>query len=186
VSGQTARRRTVLLRTAKSCGPDASTPASSLAEVLRARPGGQANIREATVTRKPDRRGEHEISRKPLRAGMPGDFRCDRCEYSCAFELPYAHTRLRVHWAPGIPHALRGGSGTHNSGASRRGMFLAVLRLNPSRHRKWARQMPIGVRNLTLILRCSKVKSPCERDSGISAGFSVLVPPTYNIEGGAG
>jgi hypothetical protein len=22
---------------------------------------------------------------KPLRAGMPGDFRCDRCEYSCAF-----------------------------------------------------------------------------------------------------
>ena len=22
---------------------------------------------------------------KPLRAGMPGDFRCDRCEHSCAF-----------------------------------------------------------------------------------------------------
>jgi hypothetical protein len=40
------------LRTAKSCGPDASTPASSL------RSGAQA-----TVTRKPDHRGEREISR---------------------------------------------------------------------------------------------------------------------------
>jgi len=41
-----------------------------------------------------------------LRAGMPGDFRCDRCEYSCAFYTTTSHTRLRVHWAPGIPHAL--------------------------------------------------------------------------------
>ncbi|SHI00660.1 hypothetical protein SAMN05443248_7444 [Bradyrhizobium erythrophlei] len=29
-----------------------------------------------------------------------------RCEYSCAYLLPHAHTRLRVHRAPGIPHAL--------------------------------------------------------------------------------
>src|SRR6202790_3562899 len=43
---------------------------------------------------------------------MPGDFRCDRCEYSCAFELPTSHTRLRVHWAPGIPHALFGAQET--------------------------------------------------------------------------
>jgi hypothetical protein len=42
VSDQSVRRRTALKRTAKSCGPDASTPASSLAEVLRARPGGQS------------------------------------------------------------------------------------------------------------------------------------------------
>jgi hypothetical protein len=42
-------------RTAKSCGPDASTPASSL------------QISQATVATKPDRRGEHGISRKPLR-----------------------------------------------------------------------------------------------------------------------
>jgi hypothetical protein len=34
---------------------------------------------------------------------MPGDFRCDRCEYSCAFFTTNSHTRLRVHWAPGIP-----------------------------------------------------------------------------------
>jgi hypothetical protein len=57
---------------------------------------------------------------KPLRAGMPGDFRCLRCEYSCAFLLHHAHTRLRVHWAPGIPHALRAEGSWHTSDASRR------------------------------------------------------------------
>jgi hypothetical protein len=40
------------LRTAKSCGPDASTPASSLREEA-----------QATETRKPDLRGELEGSR---------------------------------------------------------------------------------------------------------------------------
>jgi hypothetical protein len=49
------------LRTAKSCGPDASTLAPSLAD----------HFREATEARKPDLRGERGISRKPLRAGMP-------------------------------------------------------------------------------------------------------------------
>jgi len=49
---------------------------------------------------------------------MPGDFRCDRCEYSCAFYTTTSHTRLRVHWAPGIPHALfRGGNLINTSGA---------------------------------------------------------------------
>jgi hypothetical protein len=52
VSGPTARRRTALKRTAKACGPDASWLASSPAEVLRARPGGQNHIRGATVTNK--------------------------------------------------------------------------------------------------------------------------------------
>jgi hypothetical protein len=56
---------------------------------------------------------------KPLRAGMPGDFRCHRCEYSCAC-CYHEHTRLRVHWAPGIPHALSlGESISQSSGASR-------------------------------------------------------------------
>ena len=50
-------------RTVKSCGPDASTPASSLAE---------QHFREATVTRKPDHRGVRRKPLKPLRAGMPG------------------------------------------------------------------------------------------------------------------
>jgi hypothetical protein len=40
-----------------------------------------------------------------LRAGMSG-VPVARCEYSCAYLLPIAHTRLRVHRAPGIPHAL--------------------------------------------------------------------------------
>jgi len=40
------------LRTAKSCGPDASTPASSLRDEA-----------QTTVTRKPDHRGEHEGNR---------------------------------------------------------------------------------------------------------------------------
>jgi hypothetical protein len=48
-----AADESVILRTAKSCGPDASTPASSLTEEI---------FREATVTRKPDHRGEYEIS----------------------------------------------------------------------------------------------------------------------------
>ena len=50
----TACRRTTLLRTAKSCGPDAPTLASSFAETFQARPGPTcANIREATVAKQP-------------------------------------------------------------------------------------------------------------------------------------
>jgi hypothetical protein len=53
-----AFRRTALKRTAKSCGSDASTLASSSRE---------AGFSGVTVTKKPDRREEHEVSRKPLR-----------------------------------------------------------------------------------------------------------------------
>ena len=49
-------RRMAPPRTAKSCGPDASTPASSLAVK-----------RGATVTRKSDRRGARNRPLKPLR-----------------------------------------------------------------------------------------------------------------------
>jgi hypothetical protein len=49
-------RRGRQMRTAKSCGPDAPTLASSLRDEA-----------QTTVTNKPDHRGEHEISRKPLR-----------------------------------------------------------------------------------------------------------------------
>ena len=55
-----ARRRTVLTRTAKSCGPDASTPASSLREAA-----------QTTETRKPDLRGNHCVRECRV-------FRCDR------------------------------------------------------------------------------------------------------------
>jgi hypothetical protein len=46
------------MRTAKSCGPDAPTLASSSRE---------ASFLGATVANKPGHRGEREISRKPLR-----------------------------------------------------------------------------------------------------------------------
>jgi hypothetical protein len=39
---------------------------------LRARPGGQSLNPLATVTKKPDRRGEHEISRKTIACGNAG------------------------------------------------------------------------------------------------------------------
>src|ERR1700693_915484 len=53
-----------LQRTAKTCGPDTPTLVSS----LRINPRNDGG-------KKADHRGEHGISRKPLRAGMSGDFR---------------------------------------------------------------------------------------------------------------
>src|ERR1700754_1476171 len=57
-----------------------------------------------------------------MACGIVGCFPVARCEYSCAYLLPIAHTRLRVHRAPGIPHALcfQGGCFWQTSGASRR------------------------------------------------------------------
>jgi hypothetical protein len=51
-----AKDEGVCLRTAKSCGPDAPTLVSS-----------RRDEAQTTVTKKPGHRGEHEISRKPLR-----------------------------------------------------------------------------------------------------------------------
>jgi hypothetical protein len=42
----------------------------------------------------------------------------------------FSHARLRVHWAPGIPHALRGGWFLHDSGGSRRGNVEFCLQLS--------------------------------------------------------
>ena len=76
-------------RTAKSCGPDAPTLASSLAE----------SIREATVARKPGHRGEREGNRKAIAQGVP-------VETGEPVE-DYPHfVRPRVHRTPGIPCAL--------------------------------------------------------------------------------
>src|SRR6478609_6620250 len=60
-----------LTRTAKSCRSDAPMLASSLREEA-----------QATVSNKPGHRGEHEVSRKTIARGMPGDFRCDRGDYA--------------------------------------------------------------------------------------------------------
>src|ERR1700730_10824501 len=63
----------MLLRTAKSCGPDAPTLASSLAEVLSALPGSDKTlIREMTVAKEPGHRGEPDISRKTIACGNAG------------------------------------------------------------------------------------------------------------------
>jgi hypothetical protein len=51
----------MLKRTAKSCGSDAPGLASSLREEA-----------QATVTTKPGRRGEREVSRKTIAQGRPG------------------------------------------------------------------------------------------------------------------
>src|SRR5258706_16124499 len=52
----------MLKRTAKSCRSDAPMLASSLREDA-----------QATVSNKPGHRGEHEVSRKTIARGMPGD-----------------------------------------------------------------------------------------------------------------
>src|SRR5260221_1947977 len=75
VSDQQARRRRMLLRTAKSCGPDAPTLTSSFAEASRwpnraglaANPQGDGGKR----ARSPGRARSKPL--KPLRAGTPGD-----------------------------------------------------------------------------------------------------------------
>jgi hypothetical protein len=71
------RRRTALTRTAKSCGPDASTLASSRRE----------NFPPVTVTKKPDHRGELEVSRKPLRR----EGRTASAEPVCSCALCFVH-----------------------------------------------------------------------------------------------
>ena len=81
-------------RTAKSCGPDASTLAFKLA----------GSIPPMTVTTKPDHRGDHVISRNTIARGMPGASGEPVVTTSCAFY--FSHARLRVHRAPGIPCAL--------------------------------------------------------------------------------
>src|SRR6266436_2832027 len=70
----------MLKRTAKSCRSGAPMQASSLREEAR-----------ATVSNKPGHREEHEVSRKTIARGMPGDFRCDRGDYARVFV--FYHTR---------------------------------------------------------------------------------------------
>src|SRR6476469_4716932 len=111
---RSVRLTSVGQRTAKSCRSDAPGPASSLREEA-----------QATVSTKPGHRGEREVSRKTIARGMPGDFRCDRGDYT---RLPFflSAPRLRMHWASGIPCALY----------SQRGeTFLARLGQIPPRDR---------------------------------------------------
>jgi hypothetical protein len=54
---------------------------------------------------------------KPLRAGMPGDFRCDRCEYSCAScTNHFAHEAAGALGTRHSPRPLLGGRFLQNLG----------------------------------------------------------------------
>ena len=89
-------------RTAKPCGPDAPTLASS---------SWETSFSGATVARKPGHRGEHEISRKPLRRESRIASAGPVC--SCAFFCTFVHTRPRVQRASGFPCALFFSEGGH-------------------------------------------------------------------------
>jgi hypothetical protein len=100
-----------LIRTAKSCGPDASTLASSWRSDLL-----------ATVTIKPDHRGEHEVSRKTIARGMPGV-----SGVTVVTNARVYYTTRAAAGAPGARHSLRplcqrAGRAQQNSGALRRGI----------------------------------------------------------------
>jgi hypothetical protein len=86
VSDQTASRRTMLMRTAKSCGPDAPMLASSSRRLVGPTGRGQ-NLNPlddgGKRARSPGRARHKPL--KPSRAGMPGD--SGVLVYSCAFLL---------------------------------------------------------------------------------------------------
>jgi hypothetical protein len=84
---------TLFPHTAKSCGPDAPTLASSWRRKL-----------QATVTNKPVTGESTKETVKTIARGMPGVSGVTVVTNSCAFYTLRA--RLRAHQAPGIPCAL--------------------------------------------------------------------------------
>src|ERR1700676_3002130 len=108
VRDQGVRRRTALSRTAKSCGPDASTPASSLRWRCEPDRADHTFNPQATVTRKPDRRGEREISRKTIRVRGCRVISVD-LYYSCACYFYLAHEAAGAPCARHSPRPLLGG-----------------------------------------------------------------------------
>jgi hypothetical protein len=84
-----------LLRTAKSCGPDAPTLASSWREATFADDGGKKARSPGRVRRKP---------LKPFAQGRSDEFGVPVVTILVWFF--HFHARLRVHRAPGFPCAL--------------------------------------------------------------------------------
>src|ERR1700681_2309521 len=81
-------------RTEKSCGPDTLTPVSSWRRQTADDGGKRARLAGEST----------KETVKPLRAGMPDVSGGPVVTNSCVYYI--LHARLRVHWAPGIPHAL--------------------------------------------------------------------------------
>jgi hypothetical protein len=99
-------RRATLKRTAKACGPGTRCWCQ-VGEGLRKPNRARETINSPATVARRIRRQERAIRRKTIRVReCRVIFRCLRCEHPCAYLLPPAHTGLRVHWAPGIPHAL--------------------------------------------------------------------------------
>jgi len=115
-----ARRRRRQKRTEKSCGPDASTPASSSRE---------ASFLGATVTNKPDHRGEREITVKTNCAGKAG----------CSGATVVTNAACFLHYTRGCgcsghpafpaPSVFRANGSMHRSGVLRREKAGACLEL---------------------------------------------------------
>src|ERR1700687_2663080 len=118
----------MLLRTAKSCGPDAPTLASSLRSCV-----GPTGLRQdisaddgGKRARSPGRARRKPL--KPLRAGTPGDS-------GVLVVTRVRSTTTRAHEAAGAtgirrsPRPLLGERFMHNSGASRREVANVCLEL---------------------------------------------------------
>src|SRR5947209_5474176 len=130
-----------LRRTAKPCGPDAPTLASSL-----------WSDPQATVAKEPGRRGEHRISRRTIAQGRPDCF--GKPVVTTLVRFFCLRARLRVHRAPGFPCALLllEGCLLHSSGKSCRGnaephplgclTFKSRVRAVSSDTRGWRGSLP--------------------------------------------
>ena len=90
VSDRSARRRPMMLRTAKPCGP--GTRCWCQAGGGFSNPTGFRSTANppATVTRRIRRRGELVISRKAIAQGMPDCSACT-CMLVCVFYVQFAH-----------------------------------------------------------------------------------------------
>jgi hypothetical protein len=101
-------RREMLPRTAKSCGPDAPALASSWRSFVG--PDRVQTIPQSASDgdNKPITGESTKETVKTIACGSAGLIRWTCGDYTRV--LSTLHTRLRVHWASGAPHALRGGS----------------------------------------------------------------------------
>src|SRR4030081_1466588 len=87
-------------------------------------------MRKMTVTKKPDHRGEHEVSRKTIARGMPGRSGVTVVTNSCAFY--FAHEAAG---ASGARHSLRplnSESGTFPAKLARKAAARSRSRVAPS------------------------------------------------------
>jgi hypothetical protein len=100
----TARRRTMLRRTVKSCGSGTRCWCQVGGGFAGPTGFGKTVNSQAMVTRRIRRQGERVISRKAIAQGMSDASAEPVC--SCAFSLPILHTGPRMQRASGIPRAL--------------------------------------------------------------------------------